>query len=261
MLLEIGEKILGLSAADIRSTAAYNNMRRLAYEEADDLTRCRFLAYATTTWKRHASSIRCFLDFCKSRELNFFDCTPSIINLFLLKVAQDGKTTGFMDSFIDAYNFIVKFYDMPSFAAESVVSDVRKFVEKVTVRNSRLRAAFGSAEVRKLWDSMEENFGSVESWSKLNLRTFVMSVFQHRTFCRFSDLEKIKLEDVIFNADYFKIFIRCSKTDQTGQGSYVYVPKCTTGFKDAHMLMCVYIQMMEFNDCTSTDMYLFPPLK
>jgi integrase len=261
MLLEIGEKILGLSAADIRSTAAYRNMRTLPDADADDLTRCRFLAYATTTWKRHASSIRCFIDFCKNRELNMFECTPSILNLFLLKIAQDGKTTGFMDSFLDAYKFVVKFFDMPSYASDTVVQDVRKFVEKVTVRNSRTRVAFGSAEVRKLWDKMENDYGSVESWSKLRLRTFVMSVFQHKTFCRFSDLEKIKIEDVIFNADYFKVFIRYSKTDQSGHGTYVYLPKCTTGFKDAHMLMCVYIQRMDFNDSNSADMYLFPPLK
>jgi hypothetical protein len=179
----------------------------------------------------------------------------------MLKEAQNAKSIGVIASFLDAYSFVVKFFGMQNHAEIGSVSDIKKFVEKVTVRNSRTRAAFGSAEVRLLWDKLEKKHGPIEKWSKLQLRTFTMAVFQHRTFCRFSDLEKIRIDDVLFNADYFKIFIRCSKTDQAGKGSFVYVPKKCTGFRDAHMLMCVYIQKMDFNNVTGTEMYLFPPLK
>jgi hypothetical protein len=124
----------------------------------------------------------------------------------MLKEAQAGKSTGVIESFLDAYSFVVKIFSMPNHADVRSVSDIKKFIEKVTVRKSRTRAAFGSAEVRLLWDRLEKKNGPIENWSKMQLRTFTMAVFQHRTFCRFSDLEKIRLNDVLFNADYFKIF-------------------------------------------------------
>jgi hypothetical protein len=124
---------------------------------------------------------------------------------------------------------------------EHSVGQVKKFVEKVTVRNTKTRAAFGANEVRTLWEKLCNKHGSIETWSKLQLRSFTLVIFQHSTFC--------------------KVFIRCSKTDQAGNGSYVYVPKLRTGFRDPHMLMCVYIQKMELDKDVSTDMYLFPPLK
>ncbi len=53
------------------------------------------LAYSTATWKHQASAIKSFLQFCESRELNPFECTPSILNLFMLHKAQNGKSVGF----------------------------------------------------------------------------------------------------------------------------------------------------------------------
>jgi hypothetical protein len=87
-------------------------------------------------------------------------------------------------------------------------------------------------------------------------------VFQHKTFCRFLDVSKVKIDDVLFNANYFKIHISSSKTDQAAKGESVYVAKSSSGFLDPHMLMCVYLHRMEL-DSTAKDsiMYLFPPLK
>jgi hypothetical protein len=179
----------------------------------------------------------------------------------LIKEAQTCKSTGVVECFLDAYSFVVKFFDMPNHAMEHSVGQVKKFVEKVTVRNTKTRAAFGANEVRILWEKLCNKYGPIENWSKLQIRSFTLAIFQHSTFCRFSDINKIKMDDVLFHTDYFKVFIRCSKTDQAGNGSYVYVPKSRTGFRDPHMLMCVYIQKMELDKDGSTDMYLFPPLK
>jgi integrase len=257
----IGTKILGIPPADIKTAGAYRQSMTLPSHEADEVTRSRYLAYATNTWKRHASYIRSFLKFCENRSLNIFDCTPSVINLFLIKEAQNSKTTGVIESFLDAYSFVMKFFEMPNHANVNSVTEIKRFVEKVTVRNTRTRAAFGAAEVRILWEKLTAKYGPIESRSKMQLRSFTLAIFQHSTFCRFSDVEKIKLDDVMFHTDYFKVYIRCSKTDQAGNGSYVYVPKANTGFRDPHMLMCVYIQKMEFEKCKSEDLYLFPPLK
>jgi hypothetical protein len=90
----------------------------------------------------------------------------------------------------------------------------------------------------------------------------MLAVFQHQTFCRFSDAEKIQLSDVFHDVDYFKITIRYSKTDQQGEDQFVYLPKSSSPYRNAHMLMCLYIEKMGFEGlASSTDLYLFPPLK
>jgi hypothetical protein len=181
----------------------------------------------------------------------------------MLAEAQKGKTTGAIVSFLDAYAFITKFFDMPNYSEDQSVKDVKRFVEKSTRTVTNVKNAFGAEEVRKLFDYNVRHFGPIDTWPKLLLRTFTLSVFQHKTFCRFSDVAKIKIDDVIFNADYFKIHISSSKTDQTAKGDFVYVAKSSSGFLDPHMLMCVYFHKMGFDHSNSKncDMYLFPPLK
>jgi len=63
----------------------------------------------------------------------------------------------------------------------------------------------------------------------------------------------------LFETDYFKIRISRSKTDQGGRGEWVFVPKNPHGFLDPHMLLCIYLHKMGFDNCPG-EVYLFPPL-
>ena len=56
-----------------------------------------------------------------------------------------------------------------------------------------------------------------------------MTVFQHVSFCRFSDLRSLRLADVLHEVDYFKIHVRYSKTDQAGLGQTVFIGFCSQG--------------------------------
>jgi hypothetical protein len=180
----------------------------------------------------------------------------------MLTEAKNGKSTGSIDSFLDAYAFVTKFFGMANYSADESVKTVKKFIEKSTRKIVNAKTAFGTDEVRRLFDFNVSRYGPVESWSKLLLRTFMLTVFQHKTFCRFSDVSKIKIDDVLFNADYFKIHISSSKTDQAAKGDSVYVAKSTSGFLDPHMLMCVYFHKMGFDHSSKNcDLYLFPPLQ
>ena len=89
-----------------------------------------------------------------------------------------------------------------------------------------------------------------------------MTVFQHVSFCRFSDLRSLRLADVLHEVDYFKIHVRYSKTDQAGLGQTVFIPKLDSVHKDPHMLMCLYLHRLDEKSADAPgDMYLFPPLK
>ena len=145
---------------------------------------------------------------------------------------------------------------------EQEVLDVKRFMEKVCPHVSKKKAEFGSMEVRQCWDKIDSKSGGIQNLSRLELRTFVMAVFQHKTFCRFNDISKIKLEDIIYHLDYFSVRICCSKTDQGGKGQSVFLAKSASAVRDPHMLMCLYLQTMGFDEVPDGEaVYLFPPLK
>jgi hypothetical protein len=130
------------------------------------------------------------------------------------------------------------------------------------VHRSNKKDALGSTEIRKIWDSIDRKSGDVTKLNRSELRTFVMAVFQHKTFCRFNDISVVKLDDIVHDVDYFTVKISCSKTDQAGKGQVAYVPKSASPIRDPHMLMCLYLSTMGFDDVPDGEVvYLFPPLK
>jgi len=181
-----------------------------------------------------------------------------VVNLYLLHVSQSGKTFGTVSAIVDALSFVFRFYSVQNHANHASVCDMKKFLSKVCEHQQNKKSAFDSAAVRKLWDSMLLKFGCLEKIPLLELRTFVLCVFQHSTFCRYSDIAKITIDDLLFDTDYFKIKITSSKTDQAGRGDFVFLPKQKTGFVDAHMLLCLWLQRL--GQPLDTKVYLFPPL-
>jgi len=255
--VEFSRAVVHLEEDDISLTVAYTQQAQEDPTEAAFLFKARVLVYAATTWQRYATVLKGFVLFCRQREMSVFQCTPSVVNLYILKLAQDGSTISMVELFQQALSFLYKFYLMPNFAADKTVSDIVKFAGKVCEHRSNKKAPFGSAEVRQIFDKLMSKYKCLENLPAVELRTFVMAVLQHKTFCRFNEIAKLKLEDMLFHTDYFKIHIKQSKTDQQGKGDWVYVPKTTGGFLDAHMLCCVYLHTFKLDE-QGPDMYLFP---
>lgn len=260
LFTEFGQKVLGLPVDWLQSTVAYASYQ--LQEQAVKLLQVRVLAFASATWLRHSSAIKNFVQFCVVRDINVFDCTPYAINLFLLHQIQDGVTYGAVCSFLDGLAFVLRFYDVNNYVDDPMVRTMKKFAQKACKHQKNVKMPFGSAEVRTIWDALDAKYGNVSNFPLDKLRTFVLAVFQHQTFCRFSDVAKIKLSDVLHDVDFFKVHIRMSKTDQGGEGQWVLLPKSDSPFRNAHMLLCLYIHRMGFDMQTTTEsMYLFPPLK
>jgi len=260
LFLEFGAKVLRLPVAWLQSTLAYANFQ--TQQHAVKLLQVRVLAYASATWLRHSASIKRFVQFCNERELNLFEATPYIVNLFLLNQIQDGISYGTIGNFLDGLAFVLRFYNVNNFAMDPMVSTMKKFAMKACIHQSNVKLPFGSAEVRTIWNALDAKYGNVANFPLDKLRTFVLAVFQHCTFCRFSDVAKITLADILHDVNYFKVHIRMSKTDQGGDGQWVIVPKSDSPFRNAHMLLCLYIHRMGFDSVDPTvSLYLFPPLK
>jgi integrase len=260
LFIEFGHKVVGLEVDWLTDSAAYRDY--MIQEEAAALLQVRILAYSSVTWLKHAAALKKFVIFCTHREVSIFDCTPYIVNIFLLHRIQDGASVGSLESFIAALSFVLKFFGVVNYALDPMIDTVLKFAQKACVHLKKEKNSFGSAEVRAIWDALEAKYGNLQNVPKNELRTFMLAVFQHKTFCRFSDAARLTLEDIFHDVDYFKVHIRVSKTDQKGEGQWVFLPKSTSPFRDAHMLLCLYIKRMDFpTDCDSNKLYLFPPLK
>jgi hypothetical protein len=234
--------VLGLQEDWLRGLAAFGEYQQ--HREAAQLLQVRVLAYSSATWLRHGSSVKNFVQFCTRRELSLFESTPYLVNLFLLHRIQDGASYGSLESFLDALSFILKFYGLVNFCNDPMVKTVLKFAQKACVHLKNEKSSFGSAEVCTIWDTIDEKYGGIHNVPKNVLRTFMLAVFQHQTFCRFSDVAKITLADVFHEVDYFKIKIRFSKTDQGGDGQWVFLPKSESPFRNSHMLLCLYYLLL-----------------
>jgi len=261
VVLEFGAKVLSIMEEDMGSTVAYYQHGVDAEEgvDADLLFKSRVLSYAPATWRKHAANIAAFLSFCAGKNIGFFGCTPALLNEFQLQLAQDGASLQKVESCMSAISFIYRFFLMPNTAEDKTVSDIRRFVQKVCIKPCNKKSAFGSAEIRKVWDYIDNHKGGIELLSLAELRTFVMAVFQHKTFCRFSDVRVLKLEHLCYEPDFFRVFIPVSKTDQAGRGATVYLTKHKNSRRDAHMLLCLYLNRLSIDQ--QENMYLFPPIE
>jgi hypothetical protein len=253
---QFAAKVLGLREDAIRNTAAYN---AACTTEGEQLFQARVLAYSTATWLSHANALQVFSKFCYDRDLHILACTPYTLNLYLLHIAQNGKSFGSVQRFLSALSFVLRFFGAADIVRDPIVYELKRFLAKVCPHIANKKQPFGSAEVRALWDRIDAA-GGLQTLSVTELRTFVMTVTQHATFCRFSDLSNVKLDDLIFELDYVKINIRYSKTDQAGVGQSVFVPKNQNCTHDAHMLLCLYLTTLPTDSTEPDTMYLFPPL-
>ena len=157
-----------------------------------------------------------------------------------------------------AINFFNRFFLIRDIIVDNSVSAVLKFLEKTCPRNVHPRCGFGSVEVRKMWDKLEKKSNGIENLSLVELRTFVMAVIQRASLCRFSDIAQLKLSDLFYELDYFKIHIQFSKTDQNGIGQVAFIPRLSSGVRDPHGLMCLYFSIM--HEPQDEGIFPFPPL-
>jgi hypothetical protein len=256
--VEFGTRALRLEEDQLTATWAYKHHFGPQHPHANELLQAKVLAYAVSTWVSHATAFQEFLKFCACRSLQPLEITPQSVNIFLLVLAQNGKSVAAIDNIMNSVSFCFKFLLLEDVMANKLVAPIKIFVDKVCPRKTNLKTPFAHREVRKLWDFIERTYVNLSKVPLVILRTFVMAVIQYASFCRFSDLAVVKLSDIVFDLDYFKIVIQYSKTDQGGAGQDAYVLKSVDNHRDPHMLMCLYMQRLDSYNVD--DLYLFPPL-
>ena len=252
-------KVLQFSPDELQATPAWTHLCSLPDEEAGMLLKSKVLAFSRSTWSRHISSLRKFQSFCRIRGVNPLSCVPSLFNTFLLSMGQNGSSFGAIKSVVEALNFVYRFFLIRDSISDVSVNTVLRFLQKACPTVTNVKKPFGAREVRRLWDGIDKKYDHISQIPLPELRTFVMTVVQHASFCRFSDLAPLKLSDIFFELDYFKLKIRCSKTDQAAVGQWAYVSASSSGIRSPHNLMCLFLHYVHTDQ--SDDIYLFPPMK
>jgi hypothetical protein len=251
-------RVFGLREDEIRNTPVFRQLPALPAKDAETILLAKILAYAPTTWVSHASGFKEFRKFCEVRGINPLECIPQSYNLYVLGLAQKGITVAALDNKCNSVSFCFRFFMLRDISADPVTEPIKRFALKVCPKSNNVKSPFGLTEVRKIWNYIENKYNNLSQVPIFELRTLVLAVTQYESFCRFSDLAVVKLTDVVFDIDYFKIVIQYSKTDQNGSGQDVYILKSVDRLRDPHMLMCLYLHRLDSYDVN--DLFLFPPL-
>ena len=238
----------------------FEDFQDLTADEVEWTIKCKILRYSWNTWKKHTSANLFYFQMCESRDIDSYPVNVGILNLSLLSLAQKGKSIGVIESAVNAISFFSEFLGCGSIAGHYNVKQMQKFLSKVCVKRTNKKEGLRAHHIRKIWNKMEKI--GLHKLKKSTLRSFVMAVFMHSTFCRFSDAVQLKVDDLVYHENYFDVKINFSKTDQNGEGQYCILPNNNSP-RNPHKLMCLYLQTMGFSEVDDAvdHVYLFPPLK
>jgi hypothetical protein len=259
LFAEFASKVLHLDPEVSLEAPAYKILTRDYPHQQDTIVKARILSFSLSTWKGHAATFQAFRRFCNYRGIDPLNCHPPTMVTYLLDLAAKGKSIGVIESTLKSITFIYRWFLVQDLGPDPYLQDVMRFLTKTCPKTCNRKAALGVSEIRKIWDKLETEFSVIENVPLVQLRSFVFMVTQHASFCRFSDLAVLKLDDIVFNADYFELNIRFSKTDQAGHGQAAYVPRNVNTYHCPHKLMCLFLHKVHADP--DPDVYLFPPLE
>ena len=219
-------------------------------DSSNHIFKSRLLSVSLSSLKSYSYPLRNFTSYLKQWS---FLISEASISGFLMKMVNEKSTVGSVNLFFNAITFFKSFYEL-SFEITRQIRDLKKFALMTLEEKRMIRDSFGETEISVLWDRFFNNF---HDRSLTEFRTFVMIVILHTTFCRFACLQNVKISNLYYDKDYFKIFVPFSKTDISGKGEYVFVPNRDSS-KNPHKLLSLYLHFMNFE---KNDFYLFPPLE
>ena len=248
MCLQFACSFLGLGEDDIYELRLAK-MCSCSEHCSNEIFRSRLLSVSFSTLKTYTYPLRRFFHFLTEYK---FVISNHTISLYVMNMVENSNTVGTVTLFFNAFAFFNSFYDL-KIELSRQVTDLKKFALKSCPEMRKVREAFGEDQISVIWDKFFEN---LNSRTIVEIRTFVMIVVLHKSFCRFSCLSNVKLDHISYSNEFFKIRIPFSKTDLYGVGENVYIPN--VGFyKNAHWLLCWYIHLFDLDG----DFYLFPPVE
>lgn len=243
----------GIPSSDTLGSRLYASYSHLKLIDRNKLVQAHILRYSLNTLKLHNSNVKKYTDTCDGFVLPI---DIGHLNSFLLKKAEDGKSFVTIESYLQSVKFISGFlcYDFPE---DKILKNLLFFLQKFCVKNEKIkRSGFQKTHLLKLHSEIMKS-GGFQKLSMLELRSFMLLLFCYCTLARFDCAKNVHLDNVHFFSNYVKCIIPKSKTDQVGDGQYVFLvnlPELNT-----IQLLAEYIRLFNLENVDNVS--LFPPLK
>ena len=218
----------------------------------EDLLICKIVNFSYSTLIGHSGNIKRYLAYYSGKNWETFPLNESCLNIFMMHLCKSGNSYHSIESHVLSIQFVSKFLGFKS--EFSPFSASKKFVSKLAHTNKRFRKPFQKRHVEILCQKVLDH-GGLQSLVLSEMRSFVMCLFCYYTLARFDCATNVKLSNIEYKMDYFKITIPFSKTDQSGSGQTVYLVR--QPIYDPFMIFCEYLQFIS----DEPEMYLFPSLK
>ena len=253
-MLTVGD-CLGLDASTIVQSPTYIQYSHLSKPLRNKCFKGVLLRFTVNTLKKHVPYAQKYFKFCLDYSFSTLPVDQCCLELFLIQSRDDGKSKTCLNSFIFAVNFVTSIFGY-SKNFSVTFRYITRYLDKFSVVRKLNRKGFRKDSLVVLWNRIF-NAGGFKCLTKLELRSFVMVNFCYYTLSRFDCITKIRLVDLHFEDDFFKVLISSSKTDQNAEGQYIFLPK--KSFHCPFKLLCNYIHIFDFDNMQNP--FLFPPLK
>ena len=242
MLHTFLEQAVGVDL-DLKNSPLLRDMRYLTDSEKRELFKAQIMSFSVNTVKNYALRCKVFFNFSKQKSDKVFPVRLSLLNLFLLKEGNLGKSIGSLKYFIASLDFFCKIFGYGTVGAEKTVKLTLKFLEKMCKKVTRYRRPFTLNILEKLFENIDKH-GGIEKLNFIQLRTLIMITVCYYSLMRFDDIKKIELSNIIREPEFFKFNIIYSKTDQPGHGQSAYVVSTDAKY-DPYILVKDYLKKLE----------------
>lgn len=193
----------------------------MAHSELNELLEHVRDGYAPNTLRAYRADMEEFIAYCASNDQSALPADPFVIADFLMQASQSGVKSSTIRRKVASISAIHRL---------SYLEDPTKHPEvKIAIRkiNRKLGTRFKQAHPinRDLLDQMLNVCGD----DLRGKRNKMLLLLAYESLKRRSELVSLRVEDIRFNNDGTStILLRCSKTDQTAEGSHIYLGQTTT---------------------------------
>ena len=127
LLVDLARNAFGVSEAVVTSLPLYQQMLGYRDEEVEDLVRLRILCFARSTLLSNASGIKKFIKFCGIRKVDPFPVNVNLLQLCILKLANDGCSYQIVEKTVRSVVFVANLFGLEMSAKDQMIHKALKF--------------------------------------------------------------------------------------------------------------------------------------
>jgi len=174
---------------------------------------------AKNTFKTYNSYFKSWCQFCDTHGFPSIPAQPHHIAVYLTSYAQDSFSLSKLNALVYSISWAHTVAGFQDPCKSSLVVQTKEGLARILAKPKAPKQPISPEHVLKIVSvyGFDANL--------MNSRLVVMCLLSYAGFLRFDELINLRMNDIVFQDSYIKIFIRKSKTDQYKSGSDVVIAK------------------------------------